>query len=165
MLTLADKNITMWLLPSGVEDIDAPKVSEISAGSNISQKVFKQDTYLRPTASEAVSEPLLSGDPAQGYGQDNFEGQLNVGRFYDTDGKPDATLDTLWTAAKAKGTPLTIAMRYGAHWNTAPVSGQEVSVYEVTTDNPQPPQDLSGFIKRIIPLAVMKASLDVALAS
>ena len=41
-------------------------------------------------------------------------------------------------------------------------AGQEVSVYEVNTDTPQKPSDRnSGYIKRVVPLAVLDARENV----
>lgn len=156
-LMQADKNVAWYLLDGKPSTPGALKVEDLTGATNIACNVFLADTYLGATASDQVTDPLLCGGANVAFGKSNYEGQMSAARFYDEDGVPDAASDVLWDAAKAKGTTLYIAIRRGPKWDADAATGQEVSLYEVITDNPQTPQSMEGYIKAVIPLGVQQA--------
>lgn len=165
MMMLADKRTALYLLAGEPADPSAPTVADFEDAINVADKVAAADTYLRPTGSEQVKDPLLSGGAQNAFGSSNYEGSINVVRFLDETGVPDDTEDMLYTAVKEKGTTLWFALREGPVWNTTPAAKQEVSVFQVITDDPQSPQTREGYIKRRVPLAVAEAWLDRSLAA
>lgn len=163
-LMLADKNRALFRLSTMPADINAPKLSELSGALNVANKVFLNDTYFRAANSDSNTEPFLNGDPNTYYGADKFEGQVSIARFF-TDGKPSSTEDVVFDACKTKGTTNIWMTRKGCDWNAPLAVGQEVSIFVAVTDNPQEPQDGTGFEKVISPQAVQKASLYKVIVS
>lgn len=154
-LTLADGRTKVAVLTSAPADLTAITEAELTAGIDASGKINKPDYRLSPRASDTVpDQPLDNIGNATTFGNTNYEGTCTVLRFLDTDGTPDATNDTLWAAMKTKGTTLWFVEREGPLATQAWAAADEYEVYEVVTDEPQKPQTMAGYIKRVIPLGV-----------
>ena len=160
---LADKRVALFLFTSAPAGLSAGTVTveEIDEATNHACNVFKADTYLRATGSESVTDPLLCGGLQQGFGNSNYEGQISIARFLDANGVAIDEEDVLWDAAREKGTKLYLGMRVGPKWDAPGAKDQEISIFEVITDNPQDPQAFDGYIKKIVPLGVQNAWLDL----
>lgn len=157
-LRLCDKNRALFLLKKAPADIKNPTIADFEDAKNVSDHAFLNNTYFRATDSEKVTDPFLNGDPNEAWGADNFEGAVNVARFFDDD-KPDPTGDYLFDAVKVKGTSCVWATRKGVAWDAPIAVGQEVSIFECESDNPQEPQESAGYEKVTSPQAVKRAAL------
>nr|DAL17228.1 MAG TPA_asm: hypothetical protein [Caudoviricetes sp.] len=157
-LKLSDKNRALFLLSEAPADINNPKLADLAGARNVADRVFLNGTYFRSTDSEKITDPFLNGDPNEAFGQDNFEGAVNIARFFEN-GVPDPTDDYLFDAVKVKGTPVAWATRKGVAWDEELAAGQEISIFVCETDNPQEPQETSGYEKVSSPQAVKKAAL------
>lgn len=164
-LMLAEERVALWLLTGAPAKPGAITIAEITAGENVSNRVFADGTYIRATNSDAINRPLLSGGNSSGVGASQYEGQLDIARYLDSNGHAIEDEDLLWDAARTKGTTLWFAKRVGPKWDAAPSAGDEVSVFKVTTDNPQDPQTFSDYIEKIVPIPVSDAWLDQVLVA
>ena len=149
--SLADGKIKLTLFTAPLEDFDA---AALNTGVDIECNILKSDFRLSATTSETVDDTELCADGnAVVFGASNYEGNMTVFRYFKSDGSVDAAADTLWAAAKEKGSHLYLAMRengrdHEAEW----INGDEGEYWHVITDEPQMPSDRGGYIKRTIPL-------------
>jgi hypothetical protein len=162
MLTLYDKHISLRVMAGTLADItdfdpEAPKISSFPA-LEASKLMAMSGFVLGPSGSDSGSDPAVNGDPNQYFGTSGYSGTLTPYRYLDDKGVPVVAEDTLWPLVVAKGSNLVLFLREGPGWDSDPVAGQEVSIFEATTDDPQP-GDRSGFIKYSVPLAIQKAYL------
>ena len=152
--SLADGKIKLTMLPTAPEDPSALTTTELNAGIDIQCDILASDFRLSATASDTVGDsPLCNDSNAVVYGRSNYEGSMTPFRYFDETGAVDATEDTLWAAAKAKGTHLHLVKR----WNGKPhdedwAAGDEYEYWHVITDEPQDPSDMGGYIKKVVPL-------------
>ena len=164
---LADARTRLAILttaPTG--GVNAVTVTEATAGVDASCKVLKSDYRLSPVASDTVPDTeLCSEGNAVTFGASNYEGSLTPFWYLDEDGKSATAEDTVYQALKEKGTALWLVERTGPRYDAPFAAGDVVDVYEVITDNPQKPTDLSGYIKRTVPLGVQRAALGVVLGA
>lgn len=160
-LMLADKNRALFRLDAEPADIFKPTVAELKASIQCADRTFLSGSYLRATNSETFKEAFMNGDPNAGFGESNYEGSLSVARFYGADGKPDATADALFDAVRVKGTVSVWAERRGCAWDAEIAADQEFSIFVAMNDNPQTPQEASGYDKVTSTLAIQKAALFV----
>ena len=153
--TIAEERIKLVCLSTRPANPAAPTTAELTAGTDLSLKVLFSDFRLSPTASDTLNEPALGeGGNSSVAGKSNYEGNLSLFRFLDDGGEPIALEDDGWELMKAKGTDLHFYKRIGPVHTTPFASGQDVEYYHAQTDNPQDPQDLAGYIKKVIPLLV-----------
>lgn len=154
--TLADANVALVLLDSAPADPAAITAAEFAAGTRLECRVM--DYRLSATGSDAVSQTeLCNATNASAPGRSNYEGNVTVFRYLTAEGLADDLNDVAWDALKAKGTTLHLVEREGPAHDADGAAGQEVSYYEVITDDPQKPTDRAGFIRREVPLFVQKA--------
>lgn len=126
---------------------DASKIIDISS------QVARSDFTLGFTDSDKVDDaPLDTVTNVQALDADNFEAKMSVYRYLDTGGAA-GTLDTAWAKLGKKGVrgwliervdPLPLA-------TVAWAVGDKIKAFPVVTDNPQPPSDLTGYVKRVVP--------------
>lgn len=168
MLTLFDKHISVRIIPGGADaafaNPNAPTATEVNLGTEASQLMAMSGFTLGPTASESGTMPSVNGDPNAYFGTSNYEGTLVPFRYLDETGKPVTGEEALWTLISTKGSLITIVLREGPGWDSDAVAGQEVSIFEAKTDNPQP-SDRTGYIRRVVPLAILRAWLDKPIAA
>lgn len=164
--TLADGRIKLVALPTAPANPAAPTVAELAAGVDLSCRILKSDYRLSAVASDTVADTELCAEGnAVVYGASNYEGTVTPFRYLTDEGKADSTNDIAWTTLKAKGTHLWLVEREGPAYDEPFAVGDEIEVYEVVTDNPQKPSERSGFIKRVVPLGVQRAWLNVAVVA
>lgn len=159
MLTLFDKRISVRIVEGTIAslgfDPENPKVAdfpELEASKLMAMSGFS----LGAAGSESGTDPAVNGDPNAYFGSSNYQGQLCPFRYLDKDGAPIVEEDKLWPLIVKKGSNVVIFLREGPGWNSVPKVGQEVSIYEATTDNPQP-ADRAGYVKKNVPLAITQA--------
>ena len=165
--TLADGRIALVALTTAPANLAAPTVAELEAGTRLECRINKSDYQLGADASSTIDEQeLCKRGAAQDFGPAQWSGSLTPFRYLDGEGAADADNDIAWTLLKSKGTHLWLVEREGPLYNAPFMAGQEVSVYEVNTDTPQKPSDRnSGYIKRVVPLAVLDADEDAVVAA
>lgn len=166
--TIAEERIKLVALTTKPANVLSPSVAELNAvgAVDLSCKVLFSDFRLSPVASDTVNEPALcEGGNSAAPGKSNYEGSLTLFRFLDTDGQPSATEDTAWDLMKTKGTELYLYKRVGPKYSEAFAAADKVEYFHVLTDLPQDPTDLSGYIKKTVPLFVQgDTDIDVTVA-
>lgn len=162
--TLADANVALVLLAAAPADPTKITVAEFDAGTRLECRVM--DYRLSATGSDAIQQTeLCNPTNASAPGRSNYEGNMTVFRYLTAAGLADSTNDVAWDAVKAKGTTLHLVEREGpAHAGDGEAS-EEVSYYEVITDDPQKPTDRTGYIRREIPLLVQRAHENTLLVT
>lgn len=165
--TLADGRIRLVALQTAPADPAAPTVTELNAGKELASRILKSDYQLGATGSQTITEVELNKrGEGQAFGLSVYSGQVSPFRYLDQSGKADTEEDYAWELLKEKGTLLYLVEREGPLAGAPWAEGDEVSVYEVTTDDPQKPSDrYSGYIKRTVPLAVGAAWENVTVVA
>ena len=163
---LYEERIALFLLDGAPADPKNPTVADFASAVNLADQAFLEGTYLRPTNSATINYQLVNGDLKEAFGAGQAEGQLEIARWLDPEtGLPDADDDTVWPLVNEKGTVLWFGWRVGPAWDAAIAKDQEVSIFKVTTDNPQEPQSLENYIRNVIPLAVSDFWLNKKVAA
>ena len=158
---LADGRLRLRLLSEKPADPRAVTAAEANAGEKLECRILKSDYRLSPTASDTVPDTLLCAEGnAVTFGASNYEGSITPVRMLDEDGLADPDNDVAWDAAKKKGPKLWLLESEGRAHEEDFETGDEYSLYEADTDNPQAPTDRTGWIKRTVPLGVQNAWLD-----
>lgn len=161
---ISDEHVALRALPEPPVNPKAITVEEWAAGVPLECRIM--DYRLSATASDAVpSGDLCEGTNAQAPGRSNYEGNVTVNRYLTAAGLADAANDIAWVTFKEKGTTLHLVEREGPEHDAAGAAGQEVSYYEVITDNPSKPSDRGGFIRREVPLMVQRAAENKVLVA
>jgi len=167
--TLADGRIKLTALTVKPADLKAIKTSELTdpdTATDLSCRVLKSDFRLSPTASDTVADQELCQEGnATTWGASNFEGSATPFRYLDGTGKADPDNDVAWDLLKEKGTELWLVKRVGPKYDVAWATGDTYEVYHVITDNPQDPSDMTGYIKKVVPLGVQDAELNGVVAA
>jgi len=164
--TLADARIRLSVMTEAPADLEAATVTELAAGVDVSCRILKSDFRLSATASDTVpDQELCQEGNATTFGASNYEGSVTPFRYLTEDGKADATNDVAWDTFKEKGTELWIAKRVGPKYDVAWTAADEYELFHVITDNPQDPSDLTGYIKKVVPLGVQDAHLNGVVAA
>lgn len=164
-LMLAEERVALWLFTTKPADPAKAKLAELNAAENVADRVFADGTYFRAVGSESVSRPLLCGGNNSGLGRSNYEAQVDIARFLDASGHGIVDEDFLWEACKKKGATLWFATRVGPKWDAPAAEKDEISLFQVMTDNPQDPQTFADYIEKIVPMSVTQAWLDQTLSA
>ena len=161
--TLADGRIALVALTKAPAKLDAPTVTELGAGVRLECRINKSDYSLGATGSSTIDDQeLCKMGSSQDFGPAAWAGSLTPFRYLTGEGVADKANDVAWDMLKEKGTHLWLVEREGPMADAAWAAVQEVSVYEVNTDTPQKPSDRNaGYIKRVVPLAVLDARENV----
>mgnify|MGYP006915349544 CR=1 FL=1 len=77
-LMLAEERVALWLLTGAPAKPGAITIAEITAGENVSNRVFADGTYIRATNSDAINRPLLSGGNSSGVGASSMKGSWTL---------------------------------------------------------------------------------------
>lgn len=157
MYTAADGREKVTALLTAPADLKAVTVAEATAGIDIHWHVNKPDFRLSPTASATHNDtPLGAKGTWNNFADGNAEGTLTVFRDLGPDGKPvaDSESEAVFEMVKEKGTELWLLVRKGPEADDPWEAGDEYSVFQVRTDEPQDPSDRSGFLKYVVPLGV-----------
>jgi hypothetical protein len=160
-MVLADAKIKLSLLAVKPANPEAPTVAELTAGIDASCRILQGDFRLSATSSDTIEDRLLCAEGnATVWGASNYEGSMTPVRFFDptNPGTFDPESDAVYQALKEKGTTLFVAQRFtGKKFDEPWAAGDEVKIFEVLTDNPQQPSELTGYIKQVVPLGVNNA--------
>ena len=166
--SLADGKIKVSIMSTKPADPYAPTLTELSAGIDAAPKILSSGFKLGAVASETETEkPLSVKGNVKVFTISNYEGELQPFREFDATnpGISDTVGDLVYQALKTKGTKLWIAKRFTGKDSVAPWAAMdEVSVYEVTTDNPTD-AEATGYIKKVVPLSVEDAWENGAVAA
>jgi len=164
--TLADERIAVRLLPTAPANPNAITVAEYNAGIPLECRIMAGEYRLSPSGSDTINQAeLCEGVNATTYGRSNYDASMTVFRYLTAAGLSDEANDVAWDATRDKGTTLHLVEREGPVHDAAAAATQEYSYFEVVTDDPQKPQDRTGFIRAVIPLGVQRASLNKALVA
>lgn len=171
--SLADGKTKLAILATKPADPKAPTITELEAGIEASCRILSNDYNVGPTSSETIDEkPLCVEGNVQVPGPSNYTAEFSAFRYFDEltgkaeeggagTGDEAEIGDAVFQAVKQKGTRLWLVERETSLESTKPwTEGDEVSVYEVLTDNPQKPGDSGGYIKRRIVTLVQDAWLN-----
>ena len=165
--TIAEERIKLTALTTKPAEPLAPTPAELNAGVELSCKVLFSDFRLSPTASDTVNEPALcENGNSTAPGKSNYEGNITVFRFLDDDGKPVVAEDDGWELVKEKGTELFLYKRIGPKFSQAWAAADKAEYFHALTDLPQDPTDLTGYIKKTVPLFVQgDSNINVTVAA
>lgn len=153
--SLADGHIKVSILSVAPSNPLAPTTTELNAGISAETRILASDWTFGMADSDKVAEKSLADiNNVNALGASNANAGMTIFRYYDTvTGAPDATGDSLWTAAKTKGTTLYIYERNSGKIATAAWATADIAfAMQVITDEPQKPGDTGGYIKRRIPM-------------
>lgn len=153
----ADNSEKVTVLQTKPADLAALTLTELTAGIDIEDWILKSDFRLSPTASATHNDtPLGAKGTWVNFAEGNAEGTVTVLRDLDEAGKPIPNSDgqAVFDLLKEKGTEVWIAVRRGPDPDVPWAAGDEYSVYQVTTDEPQEPTDRAGYQKVVIQLGV-----------
>lgn len=165
--TLADGKTKFTILTTEPADPANPTEEELNAGEDLSCKVLGSDFTWGATDSDKVAEKALCDEGnANAIGASNYQAGISLWRFFATAGGFDAIEDAGFDAVKIKGTTLWGYARKTDKKATEPwAAGDEIYLgLEVTTDNPQTPSDMSGYIKYRIPMEPQRGYPFIAVA-
>lgn len=151
--TVAAKNVR-WQLQT--EAPEGPTVAAASAGFNASCDIAAAGSSISASASDKITDPAMCEDTNNGaFGTGNYEGSIAPFILIDSeDGTYDLADNPVFEALKVKNTIAYLVVREGVAFDADFAAGQLVSAYQIRTDVPQRPAELSGYIKRNIPLDV-----------
>lgn len=153
--TLADGKTKFTILITEPANPEAPTAEELNDGLDLSCKVIDSDFTWGATDSDKVAEKALCDEGnANAIGASNYQAGITLWRFFATAGGFDAIEDAGFAAVKVKGTTLWgYARKTDKKSTEAWETGDEIYLgLEVTTDNPQTPSDMSGYIKYRVPM-------------
>ncbi|WGM21864.1 hypothetical protein QEH68_06735 [Paenarthrobacter sp. OM7] len=134
---LTDANRRLWWVPS-IANYHAPKISEVTAGKDISQLITAADYALGATSDDSINDPAWTASSnSTAPGRTNYEAAMNFFRF------KNAIDDTAWTTFTGKNIGGFLVERIGqieegekAH-EVALAAADEVRVFQVLTNTPQ----------------------------
>lgn len=163
--SLADGHTKFTACTTKPSDPSAPTAAELNAGIDASDRVLASDFLWGATDSDKVAEKALADIAnVNALGASNFQAAITAFRYFDaTTGAADPTGDVVYAACKTKGTELwCYARRTGKVATGTWESSDEVFFgAHVITDTPQPPTDLSGYIKTRIVMEVQDGYPDI----
>lgn len=153
--SLAEGHRKVSILTAAPSNPLAPTTTELNAGVTAEARILASDWTFGATDSDKVQEKSLADIiNANALSAGNAQAGATIFRFFDTvSGAPDATGDALFTALKTKGTTVYIYERHNGKVATAAwASGDQILGMQCLTDEPQPPSDGGGYIKKRIPM-------------
>lgn len=149
--SLADGHTKFIILTTAPANPAAPTVAELAAGIDASDRILASDFTFGAADSDKVAEKsLASASNANALGAGNFQCSFTAFRYFNAStGVVDATGDVVFSAVKVKGTELWCYARRTGKLSTAAVAAADELFFgaHVLTDDPQPPGDLTGYIK------------------
>lgn len=164
--TLADGRIKLTALTTKPANPSLPTATELNAGKQLATRILKSDFRLSATASDTVPDQDLAQEGnATTFGASNYEGSVTPFRYLDEDGAADPTNDVAYDLLSEKGTELWLYKRVGPKESVPWAADDAAEHFFVVTDNPQDPSDLTGYIKKVVPLGVQSADLHVTVAA
>lgn len=159
--SLAKGHVKLTVLAAAPADKNAITITEILAGTDISEMVALAGFSLGSTGSSTTDDPSLEQTGNfQALEGSNYAGALNPYRYFDPLTKqPDPTTDVAFQMMKDKGTQLHLVKRQSLKkGEEAWEEDDEYSYYSAYTDDPQSPPADSGYIKCLVNLAIEDAA-------
>lgn len=157
MRVLADGKTKLTLLTESPADPEAPTVTELEGGIDLSCKVVSSDFEFGPTDSETVSEPALCDEGnAEALGRSNYVAAITLWREFMEGGGFHTTDDAAFEALKVKGATVWMYARRTEKKSLDAWAAEDEIFFgaEVANDTPQPMNE--GWIRYKIPLKVQK---------
>lgn len=166
--SLADGHKKIAILTSAPSNPSAPTTIELNAGIDASCRILASDFVFGATDSDKVAEKAVCDvNNVNALGASNFQAGMTIFRYFNAGtGVADPTEDSLFTATKAKGTTLYVYVRETGKLSTAAwASADAIDLgLQVITDQPQPPSDAGGYIKKRIPMEPQASYVNIAVA-
>lgn len=133
-------------------DIKNISVAEFAAAKDGSCNILSTGFQFGPAASDTVEEkPLCVEGNVQALGNANAQVGMTLFRYFDTDGKPDATADWLFEMHRERGNTVWAAsLLRGVPSGTAVTAEDSYHFIEYVTDTPLDQDDLTGYVKNPI---------------
>lgn len=168
--TYADEHVLLTILMGYTGSLQGIDVDTLNEGINASCRVTKDGTRFSATASDTVTDDAAlcqEGNP-ETLGSSNYEGAIQPFRFFDPEnpGVADEEADEVFQALKRKGTESVFVFRetgkrYDEEWE----AGDEYAAYRGSTDNWQRAENMTGYIKRTIPVGEIQAEQNGEVAA
>lgn len=156
--TYAGEKLKVSFVPAGgIHDISAPTVTELNAETvlDLSCAAIKAQSKIGSTDSETIDgqAAICEDTNAKAWGQGNAEVTLALFRYFKGN-KADPDRDKIFQALKTKGVEGFIVTRHvDKRFDESYASGDEVSVYAVSFDQPHPVNEAEdrtkGYIRTI----------------
>ncbi|WP_318201035.1 hypothetical protein [Streptomyces sp. SCL15-4] len=148
------KTRVAWL--STVANINAPTVTELTAGADYTKRITPDGLKLDPSTADVDTGSLASTFDTKTVGRVGFDVELTFKRG-DTVGD-DAPYTTL-----KYGVSGFLVVRRGLAYNTAWASGQKVEVYPITCGEPQNSSPAANEVMKFVsPMKVTDAPATAA---
>lgn len=153
--TLADARTKLSILVTKPTDPDAVTAAQANAGVDMSCAVLSSDYVLGATDSDTINEKALCDEGnASVFGASNYAAGMTFFRFLDEDGQSDSGADIAFETFTGKGVTVYALERVGPKYDEPWATGDIYNLYELVADNPQQPQDRTGYVKFRQPFAV-----------
>lgn len=115
---------------------------------DLSDNILKSAYQLGATGADKVNEPTLASTlNASVPGASNYAADMTFFRYLDSTGKSLTAEDIPWTLFTGKGIRLWAVERIGPPSGQAFAVADIVDIFEVLTDDPQPPKDYASYQK------------------
>jgi len=167
--SLAEGHTKLTILTEEPVDPASPTVTELNAGIDASCNILASDFTFGATDSDKVAEKALCDESnANSLGASNYQFGLSPFRYFGAAGISAPTEgDDVFQALKIKGTDLwAYARRTSKKSTEAWAATDEIFLgAKVSTDEPQPPSEMGGYIKWRVPGEVQDAWPWIAAAA
>lgn len=125
---------------------------------DVSDNILKSAYQLGASGADKVNEASLAQTlNASVPGASNYTADMTFFRYLDSSGKSATTEDIPWTIFTGKGIRVWLVERVGPPSTDPFAVGDVVDIYEVITDDPQPPKDYASYVKFGQPFHVQSA--------
>lgn len=136
MAKMMSPNTTIWWVPlAGIADFKAPKVAELTAGTNISAAIVTGYTLAATDSDTDDSKTITDEGNVQTPTFGNYEG--NISFFRDGTGDTPTIFTTAYNLFKAGRVEGWLVSRHGYKSTVAPAAGHLVSTFRFISDLPQ----------------------------
>ena len=144
-------------------------LSVLTASTEVTCQSVAGETRMSATDSDTLADPALCQPAnAQTFGASNAEARLGLFRYFDSEnrGAHNTEYDRAYQDLGRKGREAVFFKRVsGKNWDEPWEVGDELSVFRVIADNPQEPQDRTGYVKRLLPFAVQDFEINAVVVA
>lgn len=147
--SLAEARTKVSWLATLPADPEAITVAEANAAIDMSGVIVASDFALGPADSDRVANEKSLADEGNvnAIGASNYAAGMSFFRMLDGTGKSEILADIAWATFVGKGITGYWLKRVGPKSSVDWVIGDLYDLFEVITDNPQDPQDRTGYLK------------------
>jgi hypothetical protein len=125
---------------------------------DLSDSILKSAYQLGASGADKVNEASLASTLNTSVpGASNYSADMTFFRYLDSSGKSVTTEDVAWSIFTGKGIRVWLVERVGPPSTQPFAVGDVVDIYEVVTDDPQPPKDYASYVKFGQPFHVQAA--------